>query len=91
MIANFLKNITKLGEAILLLRLGLKALAANVNTFFVAQFYSLTNWLIWPFRGIFPDVKLPNGGVIDLTTVAAMVIYVFIVYLLLRLIKIFRS
>lgn len=89
-IFNFLKNLLKLAEAVLLLRIVLKALAASANSFFVAQFYRVTDWLVWPFRGIFTDIKFSNG-VIDLTTIAAMVVYAFFIYLVLRLIKIFRS
>jgi uncharacterized protein YggT (Ycf19 family) len=70
-------------EFLLLLRFIFKFFVANVGTPFVAWIYSTTASLVSPFARIVPDLKL-GQFVIDFSTLVALIVYVFIGYLILR-------
>lgn len=70
-------------EFLLLLRFIFKFFAANVGTPFVAWIYSTTASLVSPFARIVPDLKL-GQFVVDFSTLVALIVYVFIGYLILR-------
>ena len=70
-------------EALLLLRFVFKFFVANVGTPFVAWIYSTTASLVSPFARIVPDLKL-GQFVVDFSTLVALIVYVFIGYLILR-------
>ncbi len=70
-------------EFLLLLRFIFKFFVANVGTPFVAWIYSTTASLVSPFAKIVPDLKL-GKFVVDFSTLVALIIYVFIGYLILR-------
>lgn len=81
-----LKRLLLLAEIVLFLRLLLKFLGANPNAFAVGHFYKYTDFLVWPFKGIFPNVFL-GGGLIETATLSAMVGYAIIVFILVKLFK----
>jgi uncharacterized protein YggT (Ycf19 family) len=70
-------------EFLLLLRFIFKFFAANVGTPFVAWVYSTTASLVSPFAKIVPDLKL-GQFVVDFSTLVALIVYVFVGYLILR-------
>jgi uncharacterized protein YggT (Ycf19 family) len=71
-------------EFLLTLRFIFKFFVVNPNTPFVAWLYGATASLVSPFTRILPDLKL-GGFVIDFTTLAALIVYVLIGYLLLQI------
>ena len=70
-------------EFLLLLRFIFKFFVANVGTPFVAWIYSTTASLVSPFAKIVPDLKL-GQFVVDFSTLVALIVYVFIGYLILQ-------
>ena len=75
-------------EMLLGLRLLLRLLGANPAAPIVDLLYTLTNIVVAPFRGIFSDIYLRGGGIFDLVTIAAMIGYPIIVYLIFELVNI---
>lgn len=75
-------------EVLLAFRFLLKAFGANANSGFASFIYSLSYPLVLPFLGIFP----PSGGpgmVIEWATLLAMLVYLLVAMLVVRLIRIF--
>ena len=70
-------------ELLLLLRFIFKFFTVNVGTPFVAWIYGVTASLVSPFSGIFPSFKF-GGFVVDFVTLAALIVYSLIGYLLLQ-------
>ncbi|MEK9194718.1 MAG: hypothetical protein AAB884_02810 [Patescibacteria group bacterium] len=79
---HVLKRALVLGEAILFLRLLLRFLGANPETFVVKILYIITSILIWPVNFIFPNFYW-STHLIDIITVSAMVGY-FIAFWIVR-------
>ncbi|HXF43865.1 MAG TPA: YggT family protein [Candidatus Paceibacterota bacterium] len=75
-------------EILMGLRLLLRLLGANPVAPIVDLLYTLTAIIISPFRGIFSDIYLRSGGVLDLVTVTAMIGYPILVYLLFELVNV---
>lgn len=71
-------------EFLLGLRFVFRFLAVNPKTPFVAWIYDTSASLVAPFAKILPDLKL-GGFLIDLTTLAALIVYALIGYLILDL------
>jgi len=71
-------------EFLLTLRFTFKFLVVNVHTPFVGWLYDTTAPLVVPFVGIMPDLKL-GGFVIDFATLGALIVYVLVGYLILRI------
>ena len=71
-------------EFLLALRFIFKFFAVNPNTPFVAWLYSATASLVSPFAKILPNLNL-GGFVIDFVTLAALIVYAFIGYLILQI------
>ncbi|HBP01029.1 MAG: hypothetical protein UY41_C0002G0035 [Candidatus Moranbacteria bacterium GW2011_GWE1_49_15] len=71
-------------EFLLLLRFVFKFFVVNPGTPFVAWIYGTTAPLVSPFAGILPDLKL-GGFVVDFATLASLIVYAFVSYLILQL------
>ena len=71
-------------EFLLSLRFIFKFFVVNPGTPFVAWLYGITASLVSPFARILPDLKF-GGFMIDFATLAALVVYVFVGYLILQL------
>ncbi len=71
-------------EFLLSLRFIFKFFTVNPSTPFVAWLYGATATLVSPFARILPDLKL-GGFVIDFSTLAALIVYVLIGYLILQI------
>jgi uncharacterized protein YggT (Ycf19 family) len=71
-------------EFLLSLRFIFEFFTVNVSTPFVAWIYSVTAGLVSPFARIVPDLKL-GGFVIDFATLAALIVYVLVGYLVLQI------
>lgn len=71
-------------EFLLSLRFIFKFFAVNSGTPFVAWIYNATASLVSPFTKILPDLNL-GGFIVDFATLAALIVYVFIAYLILQI------
>jgi len=72
-------------EVLLVFRLALKALGANPQAGFTSIVYSLTNWLVVPFRGIL-GVFVSGNSIVDWSTVIAAIVYLVVAWGLVYLI-----
>lgn len=75
---------------LLAVRFLLRLAGANPGTPFVNFMYSLTEPLVAPFRGIFPTFGI-GPGIIDWAALLAMIVYAFLIWAILRLIRILFS
>ncbi len=81
-IFGLLEKILILAESLLGVRFILRFLNASSGAEVVRLFYSLTDFLIAPFKGIFQNVVIA-GGTVDLVVLSAMIAYAF-AFLVLR-------
>lgn len=72
-------------EFFLGIRFLLRLFGANPSAPFVSWVYEMTNPLLYPFNNIFPTSQI-QGFVFDFTTLFALMVYVFVGYLILQLI-----
>lgn len=74
-------------EALLLIRLILKLLAANPAAGFTNAIYAVTNPLVAPFTGIFPT-SVTSGSVLEWSTIIGMIVYALVAYAIVQLLRI---
>lgn len=74
--------------ALIIIRVVLKALAANPGAGFTSFLYSVTNPLVAPFQGIFATPQSGAGSVLELSSIVAIIVYALIAWALVRLIEI---
>ncbi|HSX18976.1 MAG TPA: YggT family protein [Candidatus Saccharimonadales bacterium] len=79
-----------LGLAIffLSLRILFELFTANATTPFVAWIYSVSNYLVAPFRGILPS-PATQSGIVDMPALVAIVTYTVLAYLVMGIISTF--
>lgn len=65
-------------EALLILRIILKLLGANVAAPFVDWIYRTSSPLLSPFEGMFPTSELGSGFVLEISALFAVLIYAFL-------------
>jgi uncharacterized protein YggT (Ycf19 family) len=76
-------------EVLLVLRFSLKLLGANANQPLVAGLYRITEPLVQPFQGIFPE---PTGpAVLDLAALLAIAFFFLIAALIVALVRAITS
>ncbi len=73
-------------ELLLAVRFILHALAANPQNGFANFVYALSQPLVSPFANLFVNPALGHGAVMELTTIAAMVVYAIAFWIIGRLI-----
>ena len=71
-------------EALLLIRLVLKALGANAEAGFAQLIYGVTGPLIAPFAGLFRTPQAGGGATLEVNTLIALVVYALIAWLVVR-------
>lgn len=76
--------------SILGLRVLLRFFGANPDTPFVRWVYDSSDSLISPFAGIFPSPKF-DGFVIDFPAIFALIIYLFVGYLIIEVVEIIAT
>lgn len=74
-------------EALLVIRLVLKLLAANPAAGFSSAIYGITAPLVALFQGVFPNAQ-GSGSVLEAATILAMIVYALIAWGIVRLIAI---
>jgi YggT family protein len=72
-------------EVLLLLRFTLKLLGANANQSLVAGLYGLTEPLVRPFQGIFPEPAGPPA--LDLAALLAILFFFLVAALIVALVR----
>ena len=72
-------------EALILIRVILKLLAANPDAGFSSLIYGLTAPFVAPFEGVFPS---PSGGgsVLELSSILAIIVYILLAWAIVRVI-----
>lgn len=91
MIIEVFERLFALLEFFLFLRLMLKYLGANPKSLFVNLIYKYTDTFVSPFRFIFPNLYWPEGRLIEIDTIAAMIGYAIIVFVIFQLLRPFSS
>ena len=74
-------------EALLIIRIVLKLLAANPDAGFSSLIYGITAPLVALFQGVFPNAQ-GNGSVLDAAAILAMIVYALVAWGIVRLIAI---
>jgi len=69
------------------IRIAFKLLAANPATPIVGVIYNLTDSLVKPFSGIFPNISLGVSSTLDIVALVALLSYSFLFYLFAIFIK----
>lgn len=72
-------------DALIAIRVILKALAANPGAPFTGFIYTVTNPLVWPFQGIFATRAASNGSVFEFSSLVAIVVYALLAWVIARL------
>lgn len=72
-------------ETLILLRIGLKLIAANPDSPIVALIYGFTYLFLFPFEGM-TATPAANGMVLEISSIFAMVIYALIGWAIERLV-----
>lgn len=78
-------------EILVGLRVLLKFFGANTKTPFVQWIYDLSLVFFYPFEGMFQSFVFTTGSVLETAAIFALIIYLFLGYLVSRLIEILRE
>ena len=73
-------------EVLLGLRIVLHMLAANPSNGFAALVYGITEPFTFLFSTLFANPAFGNGGVLELTTIVAMVVYAILAWIIGRVV-----
>lgn len=74
--------------ALIIIRVVLKALAANAGAAFTSFVYGITDPLVAPFQGIFATPTSSRGSVFEFSSIVAIVVYALVAWAIVRLIEI---
>ena len=74
-----------IGVGLILIRVILKALAANTGAGFTRFVYGITDPLVAPFQGIFTAQHAGAGSVFEFSSVVAIVVYALVAWAIVRL------
>jgi len=74
-----------IGVGLLIIRVILKALAANTGADFTRFVYGITDPLVAPFQGIFATRQAGTGSVFEFSSVVAIVVYALVAWAIVRL------
>lgn len=72
-------------EFFLVIRLLLKLFGASANNAFVDFIYSITNYVVTPFKGIIANISMGSNNVFEPATVIALIIVAFIAWIIMSL------
>lgn len=88
-VTRILWYVTGIVEVLLALRLASLLLGASSSAPVVTLLYQVTDVALVPFSGIFKNVSVGDGSVLDLVTLTAMVGYLIGTFLLTELFGLF--
>ena len=83
------KRVFFLLEFFLFLRLLLKYSGANPKTLVVELIYQYSDILVSPFEFIFPNIDWPEGRLIEIAAISAMIGYAILVFIIFQLLRLF--
>ncbi len=86
-IAQTVYLIVGIVEALIIIRIALKLLAANSGVGFVHFIYGISSPLVAPFSGIFPT-PVSNANVLELSSLVAIAVYGLVAWGIVRMIAI---
>jgi uncharacterized protein YggT (Ycf19 family) len=72
-------------DGLIAIRVILKALVANIDAPFTGFVYQFTSSLVWPFHGIFANRELGNGGILEISSLIAIAVYLLAAWAIVRL------
>lgn len=75
-------------EALIIIRVILRLLAANPDAAFTSLIYTLSAPFIAPFEGVFPTPH-SSGSVLELSSLLAVIVYALLAFLIARMIEVF--
>lgn len=78
LLRSIINMILSVIEIILILRIIMRLLGANALAPFVSWLYGLSEPLIRPFTGIFPEPSVQSAYVLDTTAIFALVVYMIL-------------
>lgn len=81
--------LTSLVTTLIAIRFVLKLFGASLQSGFVTFMYSLTDLLVGPFRGIFPNTG--QGSTVDIASLVAIVIYALIGWGVVSLVRLMTT
>lgn len=84
-ISRYLKYVLGFAELLLGFRALLRFLEASPVAPIVELLYRVTDVIMVPFAGIFRDITLQNGSILDLNAFSAMIGYPIILYIFIEL------
>ena len=76
-------------EALIVIRLILKLLAANPDAAFTSFMYQLSEPFVAPFQGVFPT-PASNGSVFEFSSLLAIIVYILLASLIAQVIWLVR-
>lgn len=88
-IVSLIKYLTSFIELLLVLRFILEILAASTKAIIVVILYGITDALAFPFKGIFPNIIIKDGGIFNLSIFSAIVGYLILMFVAIKLIHLF--
>jgi hypothetical protein len=74
-------------EFFLVMRLLLMLFGASTNNAFVDFVYSITNYIVTPFKGIIANIDLSSNNIFEPATVIALIIVAFIAWIIMILLS----
>lgn len=87
-VSQFIWLVVAIIVGLIAFRFVLLLLGANPASGFADFIYSVTNVLIAPFAGLLSTPSLTDGSVIDVVSIVAMIVYLLIGWLIVRLVHI---
>jgi len=90
-ISSVIQKLLGLLEVFLFLRLLLKFMGANDQTLIVSQIYKYSGIFVRPFDFIFDNIYWPDGHIIEISSITAMIGYALATFILLQLLKTFSE
>jgi hypothetical protein len=90
-IVSFIWLVTGILEFLILLRMLLKLIAANPNSFFTQAVYSFTNLFLWPFSGLITSPSAGNGMILEISSFFALLVYPVLAWAIVQLIRIIAT
>lgn len=77
-------------EILLGFRVFLKLIAANPGNYFASFIYNLSYIFITPFTGIVDISMMPQGSILEWTTILAMIVYAVLAIILIYFLQLFK-
>ena len=90
-LSSIIQKLLGLLEVFLFMRLLLKFLGANDQTPIVNFIYKYSNIFVRPFDFIFHDIYWPEGHIIEVSSITAMIGYALVVFILFELLQTFSE